>query len=94
MPLATPLIAGPSAVAALLLLASREPDRMLIWLGVLASAWAVTAVTLLASNKLMRLIGPRGLRAVEKLMGMLLIMIAIQMLLDGIAEYTAAPKPG
>ena len=94
VPLATPLIAGPSAVAALLLLASREPDRMLIWLGVLASAWAVTAVTLLASNKLMRLIGPRGLRAVEKLMGMLLIMIAIQMLLDGIAEYTAAPKPG
>jgi multiple antibiotic resistance protein len=87
VPLAIPFIAGPSAIAALMLMASREPNHMGKWMGALAAAWAVTATLILASNKIMRLIGQRGLRAAEKLMGMLLIMIAIQMFLNGIEQY-------
>ena len=90
VPLAVPLVAGPSAIAALLLLARREPDRMFEWVGALAIAWAVTALVLLASDRIMNRVGRRGLRAVEKLMGMLLILIAIQMLLDGIDAYRDA----
>lgn len=87
VPLAIPLIAGPSAIATLLLLASREPDRMREWTLALVLAWGVTAAILLASNRLMRVIGQRGLRACEKLMGMLLILMAVQMFLDGVKEY-------
>ena len=87
VPLAIPFIAGPSAIAALMLMASREPDRMSAWLGALGVAWGVTATLILASHKIMRLIGHRGLRAAEKLMGMLLIMISIQMFLNGIEQY-------
>lgn len=70
-----------------MLMASREPNHMGKWLGALMAAWAVTATLILASNKIMRLIGQRGLRAAEKLMGMLLIMISIQMFLNGIEQY-------
>ncbi len=87
VPLAVPLIAGPSAIAALLLLASRDPDRIWVWAGALSAAWAVSAAILLLSDYLLRLIGPRGVRAAVKLMGMLLIMIAVQMFLDGVKEY-------
>ncbi len=87
VPLAIPLIAGPSAIATLLLLASREPDRMREWTLALVLAWGTTAAILLASNRLMRVIGQRGLRACEKLMGMLLILMAVQMFLDGVKEY-------
>ena len=88
VPLAIPFIAGPSAIAALILMASREPGRMGTWMAALAAAWAITAAFLLASNRIMRIIGKRGLRAAVKLMGMLLILISIQMILNGIQVYT------
>jgi multiple antibiotic resistance protein len=87
VPLAVPLVAGPSAVAALLLLASSQPGRIWEWAGALGLAWSASAIILLASTRLMKLIGNRGLRAIEKLMGMLLIMIAVQMFLDGVKDY-------
>ncbi|MEZ4630381.1 MAG: MarC family protein [Deinococcales bacterium] len=87
VPLATPLIAGPSVIAFLLLLASKEPARMLTWVGAVTFAWAVSSLILLSGQYLMKLLGPRGTRALERLMGMLLIFIAIQMLLDGLKLY-------
>jgi multiple antibiotic resistance protein len=87
VPLAVPLVAGPSAIAALLVLVSSEPGRIWEWAGALGLAWSASAIILLASSRLLQAIGRRGLRALEKLMGMLLIMIAVQMLLDGIHEY-------
>ncbi len=87
VPLAVPLVAGPSAIAALLLLATSQPDRVWEWAGALALAWLLSAAILLTSIKLMAVIGSRGLRAIEKLMGMLLIMIAVQMFLDGLRIY-------
>lgn len=90
VPLAIPMLAGPSAVAAVLLLVSRDPDRFWVWLAALTLAWAVSAVILLASGLLMEKLGPRALRALVRLMGMLLIMMAVQMFMDGIAAYIAS----
>jgi len=87
VPLAVPLIAGPSAVAALILLATSQPGRLWEWAGALLMAWLTTAVILLASSSFMAILGRRGLRALEKLMGMLLIMIAVQMFLNGLRDY-------
>jgi multiple antibiotic resistance protein len=89
VPIAIPLIAGPSTFATLLLLVSREPGRRLDWLMALLLAWTVTAVIVLASTGLHRVLGERGLTAVERLMGMLLVIMAVQMFLDGLAEYLA-----
>jgi multiple antibiotic resistance protein len=88
VPLAIPFVAGPSAIAALILMASREPERMGTWMAALAIAWSVTAACILSSKGIMRIIGRRGLRAAVKLMGMLLILISIQMILNGIQVYT------
>lgn len=90
VPLAIPMVAGPSALATLLLLVSSEPGRMAEWVLALLAAWALTAVILLSAVPLKRLLGRRGLIAMERLMGMLLVTLAVQMFLDGIGQYLAA----
>ncbi|MBL1433070.1 MAG: YhgN family NAAT transporter [Gammaproteobacteria bacterium] len=87
VPLAVPFVAGPSAIAALLLLGSRYPEQMWSWFAALSMAWLAAAVILVGTEPLMRVLGKRGIRAIEKLMGMLLIMVSIQMLLDGFSIY-------
>ncbi len=87
VPLAVPLIAGPSVIAALLLLVSREPGRLLEWIAALLLAWAASACILLASASFYRALSERGLRAMERLMGMLLVLLSVQMFLDGIREF-------
>ncbi|MFI3244919.1 MAG: YhgN family NAAT transporter [Ferrimonas sp.] len=87
VPLAIPLIAGPSVLAALLLLSHSDPARMLDWSLSLFSAWLVSSVILLFSGACHRLLGERGLIAVERLMGMILVMLSVQMFLDGVANY-------
>ncbi|MFC3094861.1 YhgN family NAAT transporter [Alteromonas sediminis] len=94
VPLAIPLIAGPSTLAALILLSNQHPDRMTDWAIALGAAWAVSAVILFFSGAFHRLLGEKGLAAVERLMGMILIMIAIQMLLDGVGNYIATTTAG
>ena len=87
VPLAIPLVAGPSCIAALLLMASREPDKMGQWALALTLAWLASTIILTASVPLFRFLGRRGSAAIERLMGMLLVMIAVQMFLDGIKVY-------
>jgi len=87
VPLAIPMIAGPSALAAVLLLVSREPARFWTWLASLTAAWCVSAAILVGYGLLMEKLGPRTLRALVRLTGMLLIMMAVQMLMDGVAGY-------
>jgi multiple antibiotic resistance protein len=86
VPLAIPLVAGPSTLAALLLLRSGS-DTTIELLPAITIAWAVTAVILLSSNLLFRLLKERGLIAVERLMGMLLVMVAVQMFMNGVAKF-------
>ncbi|MCF2947443.1 YhgN family NAAT transporter [Paraglaciecola aquimarina] len=87
VPLAIPMIAGPSVLASLILLANQDHNRMLDWSLALAGAWLFSATILMLSGTFHRLLGERGLTAIERLMGMILIMISIQMLLDGIGDY-------
>ena len=87
VPLAIPLIAGPSSLAMIMLMRKSAEDQWLdMWLAVTA-AWVVSALILLASRRLYVLLGERGLMAIERLMGMVLIIMAVQMLLEGTAQY-------
>lgn len=87
VPLAIPLIAGPSTLAALLLLQQSDPDSTLQLLLALTIAWALSALILLSSTFLHRLLKQRGLIAMERLMGMLLVMLAVQMFMNGVAKF-------
>lgn len=84
VPLAVPLIAGPSAMAMVILLAKGDPGAMGKWLAALLIAWVGAAAVMLASPLLMRILGARGLSAMERLMGMLLIMLAVEMVIGGL----------
>ena len=87
VPMAIPMVAGPSGMAAVMLMGSQEPDRMGAWSLALLLAWAATAAILFSATLLYKRLGSRALIAVERLMGMLLVAISVQMLLDGIATY-------
>ena len=89
VPLAIPLVAGPSAMTTVLLLATREPVRWHEWLLALVLAWSASSVILLASGKLSELLGERLLHAMERLMGMLLTVIAVEMFLSGVRQFWA-----
>ena len=82
VPLATPLIAGPSVLATLVLLSENNPERNVDWTIALLGAWSVSTIIIFFSDSLMHILGNKGLKAIERLMGMLLISIAVQMLLD------------
>jgi multiple antibiotic resistance protein len=86
VPLAVPYTAGPSMFATELLFMSSEPHRWPVWLGAVALAWLASAVILYSASGLRRLLGDRGLTAIERLMGMLLVIVAVEMLMKGIAE--------
>lgn len=87
VPLAIPYVAGPSLLAAELLLMSREPHRWPEWLIALTIAWSGAAIIILLANRLRNLLGQKGLIALERLTGMILVAIAIQMFLAGIETY-------
>lgn len=90
VPLAIPYIAGPSALATEMLLMSREPERWLHWLAALLIAWAASTVILYFAGGMSRFLGKNGLVAMERLMGMVLVTIAIEMLMGGIRLFLRA----
>jgi multiple antibiotic resistance protein len=87
VPLAIPYTAGPSMLATELLFMTREPERWPVWLGAVVLAWLAGAVILYFASNLRKLLGDRGLIAVERLMGMLLVVVGVEMLMGGAAEY-------
>jgi len=87
VPMAIPSIAGPSTMAALMLLTNRHPDRSVDWSIALLIAWLASAVVLFSATALYRILGVRALSAIERLMGMLLVALSVQMFLDGLAVY-------
>jgi multiple antibiotic resistance protein len=91
VPLAIPYVAGPSTLATELLLMSREPERWPEWLLALWLAWLASSAIILCASGLGRFLGRKGLIAIERLMGMVLITVAIQMLLTGIKAALAEP---
>jgi len=86
-PLAVPLLAGPSAMATVLLLASRQPERIWDWIAALSAAMLVSGLTLLLADRIRRLLGDSVISAIEKLMGLVLTAIAVEMVLAGLKRY-------
>jgi len=87
VPLAIPAIAGPSALATVIVMTSREPGRWPEWMAAITIAVAVSIIVLLLAARISRAIGKRGVNAMERLMGLILTAIAVEMLLHGITDY-------
>ena len=90
VPIAMPLIAGPGAISVVILLAQTNP--ILNVAGAVVVAWLPTAVILTASTWLFNFLGPRGAVALERLMGILLVMVSVQMVLNGLSAYMKAAE--
>ena len=87
VPLAVPLISGPSAMATVLLLSSRNPGRSLEWTCAITISMAIVYVVFLLALRLQELLGEDAITAMERLMGLVLTAIAVEMLLGGTASY-------
>ncbi|HPG93686.1 MAG TPA: YhgN family NAAT transporter [Dokdonella sp.] len=87
VPMAIPAVAGPSTMAAVMLLANSSPGRTVDWSIALFLAWLATSVILISSTYLYRWLGHSVLVALERLMGMLLVALSVQMFLDGVVAY-------
>jgi multiple antibiotic resistance protein len=86
VPLAIPLIAGPSAMTMVIILMASEPERWVEWLIAIVIAWALTSIILIFSKGLRKLLKRRGITALERLTGMLLVTISVEMLVAGIKQ--------
>lgn len=84
VPLAVPAIAGPSALATVMLLVSQAPERRLEWIAALSMTMAVSAIVLVLAERIQRLIGERVVVAFERLMGLILVAVSVEMLIRGI----------
>jgi len=87
VPLAVPAIAGPSALATVMLMVSRDPHHLAEWIAALSAAMAVTTLVLIGAPRLTQVLGERGMLAAERLMGLVLTALAVQMLLNGIRNF-------
>ncbi len=92
VPVAIPLIAGPSAMATVLLMSTPDPVRMLSLAGALTVTIAITALVFVSSTRIQKALGEQAIKAMERLMGLVLTAIAVEMLLGGIASYVARAR--
>jgi MarC family membrane protein len=92
VPLAIPLIAGPSALATVMLMVSREPAKLGVWVAAMTAAMLVSAMLLILGEKIEKLLGKRAMEAIERLMGLILTAIAVEMLLGGIKQFLLQVK--
>jgi len=92
VPLAIPFIAGPSALATVMLMATRDPSKLAMWALAITVTMVLVCVILLVGERLQRLMGDRLMQAIERLMGLILTAMAVEMLLGGIREFVAGLK--
>ena len=90
VPLAVPYMAGPSLLAVIVVFVSQSPESLPWYLGGLVASWAISTVVLYFSGFLQRVVGERALVAVERLMGMILVLLAVQMMFEGTKAFFAA----
>ncbi|MHB1199650.1 MAG: MarC family protein [Polaromonas sp.] len=89
VPLAIPAVAGPSAMATVMLLVSQQPERRLEWIAALTVTMLVGAAVLLLAGRIQRLLGDRVLVAIERLMGLILVAVSVEMMLRGVKLFVA-----
>lgn len=90
VPLAIPMIAGPSAMATIMLLATKQPDQIGMLALALLLASTASAIVLFFAERLQRFLGPRPLIAMERLMGMILTTLAVEMFCKGLRAFMHA----
>jgi small neutral amino acid transporter SnatA (MarC family) len=88
VPLAIPMLAGPSALATVLLLVSQAPERRVEWIAALIVTMTVCAIVLLLADRIQRVIGERVVTAFERLMGLVLVAVSVEMMIRGIKQLT------
>lgn len=89
VPIATPLISGAGLLTMIMLYSKQEPDNLKIFLAILIAWIGITSI-LVISPYIQVILGKRGFAAMEQLMGMLLVMVAIQMVLNGLSLFIKA----
>ncbi len=89
VPLAIPAVAGPSAMATVMLLVSQQPERRLEWIAALTVTMLVGAVVLLLAGRIQRLLGDRLVVAIERLMGLILVAVSVEMMLRGVKLFVS-----
>ena len=87
VPIATPLIAGPSCLATIILYAQDDMLPSYIVLSAILIAWAATAVIVILAPKLSKLLGETGVKVLEQIMGLICLMIAVEMILNGVDSF-------
>jgi small neutral amino acid transporter SnatA (MarC family) len=92
VPLAIPLIAGPSALATVMLMATREPEKIGMWAAAITVTLLIVTLVLMMGDRLQQWLGDRAMQAIERLMGLILTAIAIEMLLGGIRAFVEGLK--
>ena len=94
VPLAVPAIAGPSTLATILLLVGSDPDRIPEWLLVVVLTCAISAAILVFAERVQKIVGERTTAAFERLMGLILATMAVQMFLTGITQFIQTTLKG
>ena len=87
VPLAIPAIAGPSAMATVMLLVSQAPERRMEWVAALTVTMLVGAIVLVLAERIQRVLGERVVLAFERLMGLILVAVSVEMLLRGMQTF-------
>ena len=87
VPLAVPALAGPSALATVMLLVSEAPERRMEWIAALSVTMLVCAIVLVLAERIQKVLGERLVIAVERLMGLILVAVAVEMLLRGMRLF-------
>ncbi|MGJ3494605.1 MarC family protein [Piscirickettsia salmonis] len=87
VPLAIPLVAGPAALATVMISAMKDPVHTWVWFVAISISSLLTLIVLSSATLLQRLLGAKGLVAIERLMGMLLVIMSVQMLLSGVNTF-------
>jgi len=94
VPLAIPAVAGPSAMATVMLLVSQAPERRLEWVAALTVTMVVGALILVLAERIQRVLGERVVMAFERLMGLILVAVSVEMLLRGVRAFVAQVAAG
>ncbi|MHB1949236.1 MAG: MarC family protein [Gammaproteobacteria bacterium] len=87
VPLAVPFVAGPSTMTVVMLLGNQQPNHLMLWFFALTIAWITCTIILVFAENLRKILGERGLTAIERLMGMILTTMAVQMFLTGVQQF-------
>ncbi|HVL01389.1 MAG TPA: MarC family protein [Dongiaceae bacterium] len=91
VPLAVPAVAGPAALSVVVLLREANPTDTMLLLGAMSTAWFISAIILAGAAYLQRMLRNEGILAMERLMGLVLVVIAIQMMIDALRSLGALP---